>query len=169
MGALCSRASNFAAIEARGRLYFQRRNHGAMPALSRSMSPIDTPEKAAESPPIVLVIEQDVLIRMCIAAYLRECGFSVIEASGDDEAMSVLQTDTRVSVLFSDVGDSGGGFSLAQWVRRERPDTRIVLTSGLKRAAREAGKLCAEGPHEELPYDHALLEQRIRQLIASQP
>ena len=132
------------------------------------MAPIDTPQKAAASPPIVLVIEQDVLIRMSIAAYLRECGFNVIEASGDDEAMSVLQTDTRVSVVFSDVADGGGGFGLAQWVRRERPDIKIVLTSGLKRAAQEAGKLCAEGPHQALPYDHAQLERRIRQLIASQ-
>jgi CheY-like chemotaxis protein len=165
---LRSRASIIAAIVAGGRLYLPRGNPGALAALSRSMTPIDTPGKAADPPPIVLVIEPDVLIRMSIAAYLRECGFRVIEAGNDLEAMSVLETDTAVSVVFSDVGDEGSGFGLAQWLRRERPDIRTVLTSGLKRTAREAGKLCAEGPHDALPYDHALLEQRIRQLIASQ-
>ncbi len=134
----------------------------------RTMSPVDAPPKSTASSPIVLVIEKDVLIRMSVAAYLRDCGFKVIEATGVDEAMSILQTDAKIAVVFSDVGIAGGGFGLAQWVRRERPDTKIILTSGLKRSAQEAGKLCAEGPFHEEPYDHALLERRIRQLIAGQ-
>src|SRR5258708_40228619 len=132
------------------------------------MTPVDTPSKATDSSPTVLVIEKDVLIRMSVSAYLRDCGFKVIEATGADEAMTVLQTDARIAVVFSDVGIAGDGFGLAQWVRRERPDTKIILTSGLKRSTEEAGKLCEEGPHHEEPYDHALLERRIRQLLAGQ-
>jgi len=115
---------------------------------------------------IVLVIEQDVLIRASVSAYLRQCGFRVIEASDADEAFAVLQSEAKVAVVFSDVGITGDGFGLAQWVRRERPNVKIVLSSGFKRSAEEAGKLCQEGPHLKEPYDHAILEREIRELLA---
>jgi CheY-like chemotaxis protein len=38
----------------------------------------------------VLVVEDDVLIRMPISQYLRDCGYRVIEAANADEAMAVL-------------------------------------------------------------------------------
>jgi CheY-like chemotaxis protein len=38
----------------------------------------------------ILVVEDDVLIRMPIAQYLRDCGYRVIEAVSADEAMTVL-------------------------------------------------------------------------------
>ena len=114
----------------------------------------------------VLVIEQDVLIRASVSAYLRHCGFKVIEASDVDEAFAVLQSEAKVAVVFSDVGIAGDGFGLAQWVRRERPNVKIVLSSGLRRSTEEAGKLCQEGPHRKEPYDHAILEREIRELLA---
>jgi DNA-binding response OmpR family regulator len=132
------------------------------------MTPVDRPSTSGAAPPIVLVIEKDVLIRMSVSAYLRDCGFKVLEATGADEAMSILKADVEIAVVFSDVGIAGGGFGLAQWVRRERPDARIILSSGLKRSTEEAGRLCEEGPNREQPYDHAVLERRIRQLLAEQ-
>jgi hypothetical protein len=71
-----------------------------------------------------------------------------------------------VAVVFSDMGIAGDGFGVAQWVRRERPNVKIVLSSGLKRSAEEAGKLCQEGPQQKEPYDHAILEREIRELLA---
>jgi len=133
------------------------------------MTAIDLPSTSGDPPPVVLVIEPDVLIRMSVSAYLRDCGYKVLETTGADEAMSILTTDATISVVFTDVGIAGGGFALAQWLRRERPDTRILLNSGLKRSAEQAGKLCEEGPHHAMPYDHALLERRIRQLLAARP
>ena len=114
----------------------------------------------------VLVIEQDVLIRASVSGYLRHCGFKVIEAGDAEEAFAVLHSDAKLAVVFSDVGLAGDGFGLAQWVRRERPDVKVVLSSGLKRSAEEAGKLCREGPHLKEPYDHAILEREIRELLA---
>jgi CheY-like chemotaxis protein len=38
-----------------------------------------------------------------VSAYLRDCGFKVIEASDADEAFAVLQTDVKLAVVFSDV------------------------------------------------------------------
>jgi two-component system, response regulator PdtaR len=53
--------------------------------------------------PTVLVVEDEVLVRMVIADYLRDCGFRVLEASTADEAMRVLGTNERVDIVFSDV------------------------------------------------------------------
>jgi CheY-like chemotaxis protein len=70
-------------------------------------------------PLTVLVIEDEVLVRMVIADYLRECGFRVVEASTADEGMRVLKTNERVDIVFSDVQMPGSldGFELAQWLR----------------------------------------------------
>ena len=125
-----------------------------------------TPDGQSRDSAIVLVIEPDVLIRARVSAYLRQCGFKVIEASDAVEAFAVLRTEVKVAVVFSDMGIAGDGFGLAQWVRRERPNVKIVLSSGLRRSAEEAGKLCQEGPHLQEPYDHAILEREIRELLA---
>lgn len=52
----------------------------------------------------VLVVEDEVLLRLVVAEYLRDCGFKVIEAAHADEAVMVLkQPDLRIDVLFSDI------------------------------------------------------------------
>ena len=119
-------------------------------------------------PPTVLVVEDDVLVRMVVAAYLRECGFNVVEAGDAREAIRVLETDIQVDIVFSDVNMPGDmdGFGLAQWVRRERPGLKIILTSGAARTAKEAGHLCEHGPILAKPYDHGDLERKIRALLA---
>lgn len=123
------------------------------------------PEKA----PTILVVEDEVLIRMVIGDYLRDCGYRVIEAGDGAEAVEVLKTETRVDVVFTDVHMPGGvnGFGLAQWVRRERPKVRVVLTSGITNAAREAGDLCQDGPLVDKPYDPVDVERRIKVLLAN--
>lgn len=53
--------------------------------------------------PTVLLVEEDVLIRMPLAAYLRDCGYKVVEAVSSTEALMVLQQpDVTVDALFAD-------------------------------------------------------------------
>ncbi len=108
------------------------------------------------------------LIRMAVSDYLRECGFHVIDAGSGDEAVEVLKTDTAVDIVFSDVNMPGNldGFGLAQWIRRERPRLKVILTSGVSRKAKEAGDLCEDSPFIDKPYHHGDLERNIRQLLA---
>jgi CheY-like chemotaxis protein len=122
-----------------------------------------------EPPPTVLVVDDQVLIRLAIADYLRDCGYRVIEAGNGDEALSVLNAaDVEIDVLFSDVQMPGrvDGFGLSQWVRRERPGIRIVLTSGVARACDAAEGLCEDGPLMEKPYSAADVESRVRSLLS---
>jgi CheY-like chemotaxis protein len=116
--------------------------------------------------PRVLVVEHDILVRTVVAAYLRECGYDVAEVGNGVEAVAVLQSDLRIDIVFSEVGLPGGldGFGLAQWVRRERPSVKVILTAGSDRTASAAGDLCEHGPVLAKPYDHAELARRIRSL-----
>ncbi len=117
--------------------------------------------------PVVLFVENEVLVRMAVAAYLRECGFRVVEARTAAEALRVFESDITIDVLFCGVDIPGDmdGFSLAKRIRLERPQTKIILTSGARRSAEEAGTLCEQGPHLAKPYDHRDLERRIRRLL----
>jgi DNA-binding response OmpR family regulator len=141
------------------------RRLGVKPAMARSSSaarPLDSPG------PTVLLVEVSALMRMAVAAYLRECGYQVIEATNAAEARRLLQTGTTTDVAMVDV-DAGGeidGFELAQWIRLQRPDVKVLLTSGVRRTARTAGDLCEQGPHLARPYDHRDLEAQIRRLLA---
>ncbi|CAA2142245.1 hypothetical protein HYPP_03268 [Hyphomicrobium sp. ghe19] len=110
------------------------------------------------------------LIRMPIAAYLRDCGYRVIEAASSDEALVVLQHHTTIDVLFSDAEVAGAldAFALSQWTRKNRPQTKIVLAGSPKTAAKAAGKLCEEGPHLAKPYEPEAVEDYIRRLLALQ-
>lgn len=125
-------------------------------------------EPVPAPPPTILIVEDDVLVRSLAAIYLRDCGFDVIEANSADEAIRVLQADVQVDLVFSDIQMPGSmdGFGLAQWVRRERPWLKVILTSGAVSTAKEAGDLREHGPVIAKPYDHAELERHIRGLLA---
>jgi CheY-like chemotaxis protein len=118
--------------------------------------------------PTVLIVEDEWIVRMTIADYLRNCGYRVLEASNAHEAIAALNADARINVVFSDVQMPGSmdGFGLAQWVRRERPGIRMIMTSGVTRATEAAGDLCEDGLLMEKPYSPAELERRIRMLLA---
>lgn len=116
----------------------------------------------------ILVVEDEVLIRLSVADYLRECGYRVLEASTAEEAQAILNAGEPIEVLFSDIdlGPGMNGFMLASWARRTYPDIRIVLTSGVARMAQEAGELC-DGPFVHKPYAHSALADQIRRLLAA--
>lgn len=114
----------------------------------------------------ILVVEPDILVRMVISDYLRECGYKVFEAISSDEAVMVLGTDRKVEAVFSEVKLRGNmdGFALAQWVRANRPQVEVILTTGVKMAANKAGELCEEGPLDK-PYHPQELVQRLKKLF----
>src|SRR5262245_21192751 len=92
-------------------------------------------ENGDRSKPTVLLVEDEPLIRLAVADYLRECGFKVLEAGSADDALAILtatKPEFRIDVLFSDVRMPGklDGFGLARWVREHRPALPVLLGSG---------------------------------------
>lgn len=117
----------------------------------------------------ILVVEDEVLIRLVIAEYLRECGYRVHEAAHAEEAIVVLQApEISVDIVFSDVDMPGtmDGFGLSRWVRQNLPGVEVLLTSGIDRSASIASTLCEAGPFLEKPYEPRGVVDRIRQLMA---
>ncbi len=80
----------------------------------------------------VLVVEDEVLVRLLIADTLRQSSFRVIEAANGYEARTVLQSGNPVAVLITDVKMPGlmDGLNLAKWIRAEDPAVKIILVSG---------------------------------------
>lgn len=117
----------------------------------------------------ILVVEDEVLIRLAIAEYLRECGYKVHEATHAAEAVAVMESpEVSVDVVFSDVVMRGemDGFGLARWVRANRPGVEVILTSTVDRSAEVAGMLCEAGPLMKKPYEPQSVVERIKQLLA---
>jgi CheY-like chemotaxis protein len=126
-------------------------------------------ESPQQSKPTVVVVEDEILVRMTIAQYLRDCGFRVIEAVSGEEALLILQQhDIAVDVVFTDVQLGAGidGFAVAQWVRSNRPRVKLILAGTPERAASAVGTLCEEGPHLAKPYDPQIVLDRIKRLLA---
>jgi len=114
--------------------------------------------------PVVLVAEDEILIRITLTQHLRNAGFRIIEASGASEAIGILSSGERVDVLFTDVrmpGDSDG-IRLAQWVKQNHPGVRIVFASGEK----NIGEIVHGTRLFPKPYDLEEVESYIRELVA---
>jgi two-component system, response regulator PdtaR len=81
---------------------------------------------------IVLVVEDDALLRMSSADHIRELGFEVIEAVDADHAVSLLESVPGITVLFTDIQMPGSmdGLRLAAIVRDRWPPIALLITSG---------------------------------------
>jgi DNA-binding response OmpR family regulator len=112
---------------------------------------------------VVMIVEPEVLVRMVVAEYLRDCGYTVIEATAAKDVWIVLDSGQRLDVVVAEVG-AVDGFSLAKRVRQTHPDIDVILTYGITGAAHESHELCKEGPIKQ-PYEPKDVEARIRLLL----
>ena len=82
--------------------------------------------------PVLLLVEDEMRVRMLAAEVLSEAGFTIIGSGSAEEALAVLQTRSDVRVLFTDVNMPGAldGLGLAQVVHKGWPAIRILIGSG---------------------------------------
>ena len=135
------------------------------PRVSRPKS-IEKPNNLSGT---LLVVEPDILARMSIAEYLRDCGYKVIEADSIEDALRLLESDAKVDVVLAEVSHLGAteGFALSKQIRESHPSVDVILTSNVANCADKAGDLCDEGalgkpyhPDELLRRIHILRERR---------
>lgn len=83
--------------------------------------------------PVVLVVEDESLLRMDSAEMIEEAGFEVVQAGNADEAIVILRMRSDIGVVFTDIQMPGSmdGLKLARFVRDRWPPIKIVATSGL--------------------------------------
>lgn len=84
----------------------------------------------------ILVVEDEILIRLDTADYLRAQGFAVVEASNADEAVEILRSGVAISLVFTDVRMPGSldGLDLARHIGSNYPGIHVMITSGHVRA-----------------------------------
>src|ERR1700750_2719827 len=88
--------------------------------------------KSNEPKDLVLVVEDEALIRMNSVDVIRDLGFEVLEAADADDAVSLLETVRGITVVFTDIQMPGSmdGLLLAAVVRDRWPPIALLVTSG---------------------------------------
>jgi CheY-like chemotaxis protein len=117
---------------------------------------------------IVLIVEDETLVRMAAAEHLRDAGYAVVEAASGDEAQAVLEAGVRVSLIFSDVNMPGAvdGLALAQWAGAQQNPPIVMLTSGVPEVLTQARARCPNVRKFLIkPYVYEDLERSLRELL----
>src|SRR5437868_11781541 len=83
-------------------------------------------------PPNVLVVEDEMVLRMRAVDIVEDAGFRAVEAVNADQAMSILESRSDISLLFTDIQMPGSmdGLKLAHAVHDRWPAIKIILVSG---------------------------------------
>ena len=84
------------------------------------------------SPTNVLVVEDEMVLRMRAVDIVEDAGFTAIEAVNAEQALSILESRSDISLLFSDIQMPGSmdGLKLAHAVHNRWPSIKIILVSG---------------------------------------
>lgn len=118
------------------------------------------------SVPVVLIVEDEPLLRMMAADLAEDAGFAVVEAANATVAIAILERRDDVCLVFTDIDMPGGmdGLRLAVHIRDRWPPVEIILTSGQARPApHEMPARCMFFPK---PYRHEQLARAMRNLVA---
>ena|SRR5437868_5532512 len=115
--------------------------------------------------PVVLVVEDDVLLRWSAVAIVEEAGFDVVEAGTGIEAISVLEKRDDIRAVFTDVEMPGSinGLQLAYLIHARWPSIKIIATSGRFRIRDDDLPTGARFLHK--PYAVVHLTETLKQLM----
>ncbi len=85
--------------------------------------------------PVVLVVEDEPVLRFRAVDIVEEAGFEAIEACDADEACAILESRPDIRIVFTDINLAGSmtGLKLAEAVRGRWPPIEFIITSGLVR------------------------------------
>jgi CheY-like chemotaxis protein len=84
------------------------------------------------TPAVVLVVEDEMLLRMRAVDMVEDAGYISVEAVDADEAVAILESRSDIALMFTDIqmGGSMNGLTLAHAVRERWPPIKIILVSG---------------------------------------
>ena len=113
----------------------------------------------------VLIVEDEVFIRMVTADDLSEAGFAVLEADDAEEALRMLERSPDISAMFTDINMPGAidGLCLARLVHERWPRIGVLVTSGKLRPS--AAELPEAGRFVSKPYRTQDVIQELSTLV----
>jgi signal transduction histidine kinase/CheY-like chemotaxis protein len=148
-------------------IYLPRfRGDAEQPAADDAASPDDN----TGNNEIVLVVEDEAVVRVLIADVLADLGYRVLESADGTAALRILESAQRIDLLVSDIGLPGlNGRQLADAARVKRPALKVLFMTGY--AENAAGKSFLESGMEIItkPFTTDLLATKIREMLESKP
>jgi PAS domain S-box-containing protein len=142
------------------RLYLPRTEADATAAAAGEDLPISGRDRT------ILLVEDDAGVRAVTAAMLKELQFNVIEADNGARALDIVQRESDIDLLFTDIVMPGGmnGFELGRLARERRPQLPVLYATGYA-----ASYAAPENGADMLakPYREADLRSKLRGLLSA--
>jgi len=116
----------------------------------------------------ILVVEDEPELRELVTGMLRPMGYRILEAGNGQEALAMLAREPVINLLFTDVVMPGGmhGRALAQEAKKQRPDMRVLYTSGYTQDTMvHQGKLDEGVELLNKPYRRRDLAMKVREIL----
>jgi two-component system, response regulator PdtaR len=117
--------------------------------------------------PVVLVVEDDPLIRLGAVDIVVSAGYEALEASDADEAIRILESRTDIDIVFTDVQMPGtmDGIKLSHYIRDRWPPVKLIVASG--NAILEESSLPSGSRYFPKTYDENVIAKALSELLAS--
>src|ERR1700726_1852358 len=115
---------------------------------------------------VVLIVEDEALVRMTALDMIEEAGFEILEATNADEAILLLEARRDITVVFTDIEMPGSmnGLRLAEAIRGRWPPIKIIATSG--HCVVRDGDLPSGGLFLAKPYSLSQISSALREITA---
>jgi len=115
---------------------------------------------------LVLVVEDEPLVRMFAIHFVEDAGFEVVEAADADQAVAILEARSDIRIMFTDIDMPGSmdGMKLARAVRDRWPPIEIIIVSGHRRPVDD--ELPARAVFFPKPYDVDAVTAELNRMAA---
>jgi len=117
------------------------------------------------APAVVLIVEDEWLLRELAVELVEEAGYVVLQAGDAEEAVTLLESRSDIAAIFTDINMPGSidGLELAHMVRNRWPSIKIIVASGRFRL--KQSDLPANSAFLEKPYRGEMVIAQLRSLI----
>jgi len=119
---------------------------------------------------IILVVEDDALIRMVAEMMIQDWGHETLSASDEDEALAILRSSQRIDALFTDIylkASVLGGCNLASQAIALRPQLRVLYTTGNSLTEKMTALFVAGAHCLGKPYTQQQLQDSVAEMLAT--
>lgn len=116
---------------------------------------------------VVLVVEDNWLIRRGAVDIVSAAGFEALEAGDADEAIRILESRQDIHIVFTDVGMPGGmdGMKLSHYIRHRWPPVKLIVTSG--KFTVDESHLPARARFFHKPYDESAIVEAMTGMLSN--
>lgn len=117
--------------------------------------------------PVILVVEDEALLRMIATDHFEDAGFEVIQATNGREAIEVMKARQDIGAVVTDVQMPGtpDGLELAQYVREVCPTCAIVVVSGRVQPGND--EMVSGAQFVAKPYQGETVVNMVREMIGT--